>query len=179
MLLEWLVTMKKKLNKHRESLTDKRQDAQIERLKKEELKDDVKIERLAKEVAKLKHHEHEEHKKHRPVAIKFKFGKVKGQTMPANLNVGQTVTTTPSETDAQGGNVAVVGANVQWTIDTPSVASFVVDDHGVATWTALSAGVAQLTVTDTKYNLSFSDSMTVAAVEQVPTGISFSFGTPA
>ncbi len=173
MLLEWLVTMKKKLSKRGESQReiDRRQDAKIERLAKEEIKDDKKIERLTKEVVKLKH---------RPVRIEAKFGRVKGKhKMPATLNVGQTITWTPSETDANGGNVPIVPANLLYSEDNSAVVSHVVDDNGVATYTGLSAGTAQTTVTDQKFNLSFTDVLTVAAVEQVPTNLTAVFGTPA
>ena len=98
-----------------------------------------------------------------------------GQTML----VGQTVVGTPGETNATGGQVPIVPANIAWSVDNAAVASFTVDaTTAVATFTGLTAGVANVTVKDTKFNLTFTDQLTVNPVPSVPTAITIVWGVP-
>ncbi len=124
--------MKKKAGKHhRESLTDKRQDAQIERLAKEEVKDDKDdktIAKLAKEVAKLKHHEKEEHKKKRAVkgSVVLKFGNGKQVKMAQQ---GQTGKATASEFDQNGAPFTVVNPDaLVWSASDSNISAVAVGD---------------------------------------------------
>ncbi len=133
--------MKKKQGKHRESLTDKRQDAQIERLKKEELKDDVKIERLAKEVAKLKHHEKEEHKKHAVRgSVKLNFPRKGGKNM---AQAGQSGVATASEFDQNGAAFAIPDPDaLNWSASDGGIAVSATGDGTPTAKVSIGAGVA-------------------------------------
>ncbi len=137
MLLEWLVTMKKKLNKRGESQReiDRRQDAKIEQLTKEEIKDDKKIERLTKEVVKLKHHEKEEHKKKRAVkgSVTLKFGNGKQGNMAKQ---GQSGTATASEFDQNGAPFTVAHPDgLQWSTSDANGTTVVAKGDGTPTAT--------------------------------------------
>ena len=100
--------------------------------------------------------------------------------MPAAIQVGQTITATPTEANSLG-PVTIVPADISWAVDNPALASFVVDPAtGIATFTGLADGVANVTVTDTKYNLVFTDTLTVStAPPPPPTSIGITWGTPA
>jgi hypothetical protein len=101
--------------------------------------------------------------------------KIMGQTML----VGQTVVATPGETNATGGQVPIVPANIAWSVDSAAIASFTVDaTTAVATFTGLTAGVANVTVKDTKFNLTFTDQLTVNPVPNVPTADTIVWGVP-
>ena len=101
--------------------------------------------------------------------------------MPATVNVGQSISSNvPTESNAAGA-VAIVPGNMVWTINSDSpnpLVSFKTNSDGSATFSALSPGVVQVTVTDSVFNISFTDSLTVAG-SAAPTAITFTWGTPA
>lgn len=98
--------------------------------------------------------------------------------MPVTLNVGQTVLDTISESNAAG-PVAVVPASLTYVIDNTSVATVQDNGDGTATITAVSAGTANITVTDTVFSLTSTEVITVNAVtSEAPTTLTQTFGTP-
>ena len=88
--------------------------------------------------------------------------------------VGQTVTATATEANAEGQAIAIVPANIQWSIDDPTVGQLTVNADGSATIGGLKAGTVVVTVKDTGFNLSASDSGTFSA-DSTPTSIAITF----
>jgi len=96
--------------------------------------------------------------------------------MPASIKAGQSITATPTESNAQG-PVVVDPKNLSWTMDIPGVATFTVDQAtGVATFTGVSDGTLNVTLADTKFNLAFSDVLTVGTGQVIPTAIGITWG---
>lgn len=89
--------------------------------------------------------------------------------------LGQHVAGVPVETDQAGNVLAVIPANIVWSVDDVTIASFVQNADGSATFTALKAGVANATVKDTAFNLSQTDTFTVT---DTPVGLAIQWGTP-
>ena len=94
-----------------------------------------------------------------------------------SLAAAQTVTATAAEVDAAGLVFPIVSADITWSIDNTSVATVETNADGSATVTAVSAGTANLTVTDTKYNLTDVAVVTVTAPADAPVSISIVFGS--
>ena len=90
--------------------------------------------------------------------------------------VGQTATETITETNPQG-PFPVVGADITFVSSDPTIASVVNNGDGTALWTALAPGSVTVTYTDTKYNLTGTDTLTVTLAP--PTAIANTFSTPA
>lgn len=97
--------------------------------------------------------------------------------MPIQLTVGQTLPDTVTESNAQG-NVPVVGANITFTSSDDTLVSVVNNGDGTAVWTAVAEGTVTVTYTDTVFNLTTTDTITVVAAVEVPTEIAHTFGTP-
>lgn len=98
--------------------------------------------------------------------------------MPVTLTVGQTVVETITESNAAG-NVPVVGSNIQIVSSDGTIASVINNGDGTGTWTAMAAGTVTVTYSDTHYNLTGTDTITVNAAVETPTEIVSTFGTPA
>jgi hypothetical protein len=120
-----------------------------------------------------------------PVAIRICYHSIEGEpiTMPANINVGQTIIATPTELDAAGVAFPIVPANIQWTSsDTAgATATMTVNPDGTATFVGVAAGTVSVSVSDTAYGLSASDTLTVNAVPpppDKPVSLGISWGTP-
>lgn len=97
------------------------------------------------------------------------------------VNVGQIVLATASEKDANGLNVPIVPANLQYTFDNPQVATISPNPDGTATITAIAPGTGNALVTDTKFGLT--STPVSVTVEQVvtpgqPTMLTLTLGTP-
>jgi hypothetical protein len=96
------------------------------------------------------------------------------------MSIGQTVQATPAETNAQGQSVAIVPGNLVWNLDNLVAVSFVVDPQtGVATFTALAPGTANVVVSDVAFGLtSPADQIIVSSGGGNPTALTFTFGQP-
>lgn len=117
------------------------------------------------------------HQKCPPTAIHHKFKRKGNHTVPIQLTVGQTLPDTVTESNAQG-NVPVVGANITFTSSDDTLVSVVNNGDGTAVWTAVAEGTVTVTYTDTVFNLTTTDTITVVAAVEVPTEIAHTFGTP-
>lgn len=97
----------------------------------------------------------------------------------ANILIGETITATPSETNAAGAVPLVVG-NIQWNIADASIAEITGIDPttGVATFKGLAAGTVNITATDAVFKLSHVEVLTVTDPKNVPTELTFVWGTP-
>ena len=85
-------------------------------------------------------------------------------------NVGSTVHSVPVEKNAEGGNVPIVPANIQYSVDNPSIGQLTQNADGSADVLGLAPGTVTLTVKDTAYNLSSSKVLQFNA-DTVPTSI--------
>lgn len=99
--------------------------------------------------------------------------------MPLTILVGQTSVATAAEVDAAGVNVPVIPANLTWTGSEATVATVTGNPDGTASVVAVGPGTITVTVTDTVFNLTTSDTVTVTAPSDPPVSIAISFGTPA
>ncbi len=92
----------------------------------------------------------------------------------------QVVLATAVEVDSTGTTVPVVPANLTATIDNTAVATVSSNGDGSFTVSAVSAGTATLTVTDTVNNLSGTGAITVTGGgnTDLPVSLSIVFGTP-
>jgi hypothetical protein len=120
-----------------------------------------------------------------PVTIRICYHSIEGEpiTMPATINVGQTIIATPTELDAAGAAFTIVPANIQWSSsDTAgAIATMTVNPDGTATFVGVAPGSVSVGVSDTAYSLTASDTLTVNAVPpppDKPASISISWGTP-
>jgi len=95
--------------------------------------------------------------------------------MAASCPVGKKITATPLETDALGNQFPVNPADIAWTVADNTIASFVQNSDGSATFTPLKAGSTQVTVADSGNNLNASDTLTVT---DTPTGLTIQWGQP-
>jgi len=68
-------------------------------------------------------------------------------------NVGSTVHSVPVEKNAEGGNVPIVPANIQYSVDNPSIGELTQNADGSADVLGLAEGTVNLTVKDTAFNL--------------------------
>jgi len=68
-------------------------------------------------------------------------------------NVGSTVHSVPVEKNAEGGNVPIVPANIQYSVDNPSIGQLTQNADGSADVLGLAEGTVNLTVKDTAFNL--------------------------
>lgn len=117
----------------------------------------------------------------KPTSIKIRFQGA--TTMPATRDISQgPITGTPVESNAAG-EVPFLAANVKWSIDSLSFATMVQNPDGTATFTPVAAGVANVTVQDTLYNLSFTDTLTITGTGVIipppnpPTAIGIAWGS--
>lgn len=96
------------------------------------------------------------------------------------LNVGQSVSAVPVETNADGSNFVFTPANIVWSVQDNTVVNQGVNNpDGSVSFTGLKAGVTQVGVADTVTGLSATGSITVNAVTPPgPTSMSITFGTP-
>ena len=85
-------------------------------------------------------------------------------------NVGSTVHSVPIEKNAEGGNVPIVPANIQYSVDNPEVGQLTQNEDGSADVVGLTAGTVTLTVKDTAYNLSNSKTIQFNP-DSVPTSL--------
>jgi len=85
-------------------------------------------------------------------------------------NVGSTVHSVPVEKNAEGGNVPIVPANIQYSVDNPEVGQLTQNADGSADVLGLAAGTVTLTVKDTAFNLSNSKTLQFN-LDTVPTSI--------
>jgi hypothetical protein len=85
-------------------------------------------------------------------------------------NVGSTVHSVPVEKNAEGGNVPIVPANIQYSVDNPEVGQLTQNADGSADVLGLMAGTVTLTVKDTAFNLSSSKTLQFN-LDTVPTSI--------
>jgi hypothetical protein len=100
--------------------------------------------------------------------------------MPSNLPDNLHISSAPQEFDASGNPIPIVPANIAWSLDASGgqFVSFVQNPDGSATWTPIKIGSAQATVKDTKFNLSFTDTLTVIPGAGDPTMLTIVWGTP-
>jgi hypothetical protein len=110
-----------------------------------------------------------------PVALQIHY---EGFTMPMQIEVGQTVTATATETDAnsQPVNISDPGS-LNWTSSDPTVASVVGTGEGVV-FTGVAVGSVNVTCTDPATNLSATDVLTVVAVPDPATNVEIVWGQP-
>jgi len=85
-------------------------------------------------------------------------------------NIGSTVHSVPVEKNAEGGNVPIVPANIQYSVDNPEVGQLTQNEDGSADVVGLTAGTVTLTVKDTAYNLSNSKTIQFNP-DSVPTSL--------
>ena len=85
-------------------------------------------------------------------------------------NVGSTVHSVPVEKNAEGGNVPIVPANIQYSVDDPEVGQLTQNEDGSADVVGIAAGTVTLTVKDTTYNLSNSKTVQFNP-DSVPTSL--------
>lgn len=112
----------------------------------------------------------------RPASIRIAF---EGVVMPVSLLVGQSVIATATEADTTGANVPIANpGSLSWTTSDPTIATSTTNTDGTATFAAVAAGSASVTVTDASNGLTTSDTITVTAVAPVATSIAITFGTP-
>lgn len=97
------------------------------------------------------------------------------------FNPTQTILATVTEADAAGVSVAVVPANLNFTISDSAVALFTDNNDGTATIIAVAPGTTNFTATDKVNNLTGSVSVTVTAVvvADKPTTLTITLGEPA
>lgn len=91
------------------------------------------------------------------------------------LSVGQNVTGTVFEKDAQGNLVPVNPANITAKSSDESIVSVVVNGDGTVTASALAPGSATETIGDSQYSLSDPEAVTVG---DTPTSIGVEWGEP-
>ena len=94
--------------------------------------------------------------------------------LPA-LQVGQKVTGTVFEKDAQGNLVTPDPTKITAASSDPTIATIVSNGDGTVTATAVAPGTATETIGDSEYNLSDPEAVTVP---DVPTSIGVDWGTP-
>lgn len=93
--------------------------------------------------------------------------------MPINKLIGQTANCSiPTELNAEGANVPIVVANIAWSIDNTTAGTLTINPDGSASVLGIAAGVVNITVKDTEFNLTFTDSVTFTA-DTTPVSISF------
>ena len=93
--------------------------------------------------------------------------------MPINKLVGQTANASiPVELNAEGGNIPIVVANIVWSIDNTTAGTLTSNPDGSASVLGIAAGVVNITVKDTVFNLTFTDSITFST-DVTPVSISF------
>lgn len=91
------------------------------------------------------------------------------------LSKGQTIAASGIETDAFGKAVTIDPANASWSIDDPSIASFVQNADGSATFTPLAAGDTIVRLTDNSTSAVGTNTLTVSGGPDV---LTLTFGDP-
>jgi hypothetical protein len=110
-----------------------------------------------------------------PASISFHFEGVL-VAQPISKLVGQTVNcSVPVEKNAEGVSIPIVVANIAWSSDNTAVSGpITTNPDGSASFVGQAAGVANITVTDTAFNLTDVGACTESA-DNTPVSISFSF----
>jgi hypothetical protein len=110
-----------------------------------------------------------------PVLISFHFEGAH-VAQPISKLVGQTVNcSVPVEKNAEGVSIPIVVANIAWSSDNTAVSGpITTNPDGSASFVGQAAGVANITVTDTAFNLTDVGACTESA-DNTPVSISFSF----
>jgi hypothetical protein len=95
---------------------------------------------------------------------------------PISKLVGSTVNcSVPVETNAEGGNVPIVVANIAWSSDNAAVSGpITTNPDGSASFVGQSAGVCNITCRDNAFNLSDAGAATFTT-DVTPTALTFSF----
>lgn len=78
----------------------------------------------------------------------------------------------PTETNAEGANVAIVVANILWSIDDTTVGTLTSNPDGSASVLGIKTGVVTVTVKDTAFNLTKSGTVTFTE-DATPVSIDF------
>jgi hypothetical protein len=118
-----------------------------------------------------------------PISIQIQFeGQEIGMPVTINNDATASVIGTPVELNAAGSPVAIVPANIQWSMQTPGIAAMVQNPDGTATFTPVAVGSVTVGVVDTVANLSSTDVVTVQAAGggggTGPTSLSIQWGNP-
>lgn len=98
--------------------------------------------------------------------------------MPATINTNQTIVATPQEFDSSNNPVTIVPAHLVWNTNNPSIATVEKQPDGSGKFTAVGVGTCLASVSDTAFNLSFQDTLTVTQSGSDPTVLNFTWGTP-
>lgn len=111
-----------------------------------------------------------------PVKIKFYFEGEKVAN-PISKLVGQTVNcSVPVETNAEGVNLPIVVANINWTSDNAAVSGPITKNaDGSASFVGQSAGVANISVTDSAFPGLTDTGACTESADNTPAKIAFSF----
>lgn len=111
----------------------------------------------------------------RPNSLQIRFG-IQEPGMPVTLSNTPTasVVGTPVETNADGSLFTIDPTKVTWDVQDATVASFVQNPDGTATFKPLKVGVTQVGVSDSATSLSATDTLTVVAAG--PTSMSINWG---
>lgn len=100
--------------------------------------------------------------------------------MPLTMPVNQTVVNIPHEFDAAvpPNELPVDPANIQWGSDDMSIANVVKQPDGSGKVTGFKVGSCSIIVSDTKFGLSYRDTLTLTAAPGDPSTLTFTWGTP-
>jgi len=132
-----------------------RDDGKIEEIEQELREERRKIERLECEIRELEH----------PITGDFHFKRGKHTMADGTILKGQTQIDAIATESNAAGPVAIVPANMSWTVDDPTIVSPAINPDGSATFTKVgdtaADRVATVTWNDTFYKLTATHKLTV------------------